>query len=144
MRAIKSAIVILLLSAITVPAFAGSEVTQLTAANMDRQHSFVFDIKTEKKYDGIHFTLTITAKPIVTLSPILEGSLSVMDGQTAIATVPVDGNRVHNTVTYEFTVAEKVLEKSTFNFGNMGVSKGKPQSSGDFYWFYLKDVMDPK
>jgi len=140
-RTISLAIALLTSAFATAPAYALSNVTQLTAANLDKQDAFNFTIKTEKKDDGIHFHITIEPKGAASISSALESNLVVMDGPTQIVSCDVAPKRTDKSVTYDFVVSDKYLEKSIFNFGNMAVVDGKPMPAGDFYWFYLGDVV---
>jgi hypothetical protein len=123
------------------PALALSNVTQLNGTNLDKQDAFNFTIKTEKKDDGIHFHITIEPKGATSISSALESNLLVMDGATQIVSCDVAPQHNGKSVTYDFVVSDKYLEKSIFNFGNMAVVDGKPMPAGDFYWFFLADVV---
>lgn len=132
-----SLLAVLLPPVLSGSAHADSIETHLTAENIEGQSlSFKIGVKEVKPLK--EFTITVKRKK-GRLSPFLEGSLSLYDGENHVASCRIKGIRDKDEVIYSFQVAPKYLDKSKFTFWEMGHANGIAMPSGDFFWFSLKE-----
>jgi len=125
------------------------DLCQLTASNIEAQsaiNGFTFAVKAEKKADGVHFIVAV-ASGQATLSSFLESNLTLMDGETMIASIPVElrHSDKDKSVKAEFVVAEKYLGQSSYRFINIPLEKdGQPAPLQEIFWFHLSDFASDK
>ena len=130
--------------------------TQLTPENRkDQPVSFQVETKDAGAFRQVEVTVAMKEGK---LSPILTARLHLREGETEVATVPVEEKWSGTKVTYWFRIASKWLPDSKFewneHFGTAETdAKGKrildeygrprfiavPGTRG--YWFYLKDFV---
>jgi hypothetical protein len=131
---------------------------QLTSKNAISDR-ISFTVKTKDVEDLKQFEIAVEAKKRK-ISPVLTARLHLVDGQTQIASVPVEETRANGKVTYWFRIAPRLLAHSRFEFGEHGYGRyedeqgnsitdewGRPKyigvPGGSGYWFYLHDFSDP-
>ena len=71
------------------------------------------------------FEFTVEPKENFKLSPVSLARLTIIDGETNIAVVPVKANQEGRKVTYWFRVAPKFIANSKFSWGANGYAEVK-------------------
>ena len=116
-----------------------SEIEQQTPGNPNND----LLVTSEKTANGVHFVVKMAslATGLVGADYDFSGRLIVVgdDGQE-IASCKIEKSPDGKSVSFEFEVAAKYLEKSEFNF----VSSPRGHPAFVRLWFYLKDFAPPK
>jgi hypothetical protein len=144
----------LMMALMALPLLKASALTvqiQLTADNI-KQQKVAFQI-TNQYREGLRQVIVTVSPKAEALSPGLLARLTVSDGTTTYAMVPVEEKREGANVTYWFRVAPNLLGKSKFEFD---VLSGKEEKDADGkthfvaipgtieYWFYVGEFVTPK
>jgi hypothetical protein len=122
--------------------------TRMTTANVNDQ-PLSFTIKVERvkdkmKGDYLRFHVTVTAKNgKAPISPHRAAALEVIDGEAVVSSGNLQPDERGGEVAYSFLVAAKYAEQSTFLFGE-DFAAPNGVAAGRYYWFYLKDFVEPK
>jgi hypothetical protein len=86
----------------------------------------------------------VTTKPKPGRGPGLprrSGTLEIFDGKKLVSSCEVRATERDGQVTFTFRVAAKYAEGSRFTFAE---TLDNGLSDGFYYWFYLKDFVEPK
>lgn len=135
--------VLLAWSACAPTVMAASRHTRVTAANVGTL-PVTIDVEVRGQgpaLDSKWFIVTVRGKDRP-LSPFLVSQLTIRDGEAEVASCSVERRAADGGgVRCEFYVDEKYLAKSRFMVGELGHVGGQAMPSGDFYWFYLEDLV---
>ncbi len=131
------------------PARAVSSETRLTPKMM-KANGLAFQVKARDVGLGKEVEVVVRAEKGKTLSPFLEGRLSLYEGKRLVLSCPVQKREQDGALRYRFYVSARDVDKIQFCFNEYAFAKIRDKDGGervigmpavDAYWFPLKDML---
>lgn len=129
--------------------FAERTTTKVTQKTIDQQ-PFAFSIEVTRFHEGRELSFRMTVRHKKGQEPLARdsrfvGSLNIYDGKVLIASSPLSSTQEDGSIVYTFFVNQRILEDSTFVFGETTTGPGGGEfGQGRYFTFNLKEFADTK